>query len=178
MVSQLLELLRRRRSTRQFTSRPIEADKLKALVEAAVRAPTSRGRNPWEFIVVTDQALLEKLGSAKVHGAALLTGAPLAIVVAADPARSDVWTEDCSIAATLIQLTAEDLGLGSCWVQIRLRQHATGCRSSDYVRMLLGLPANHEVACIIGIGYPVHTRPGHPDDSLPYNQVHRDRFGI
>ena len=178
MNSPLLKLLRHRRSTRHFTPQPVEPDKVKTLVEAAVRAPTSRGRNPWEFIVVTDPGLLEKLGSAKEHGSTLLAGAPLAIVIGADPARSDVWTEDCSIAATLIQLTAEELGLGSCWVQIRLRQHATGCSASDYVRMLLGLPAGHEVECIIGVGYPAHTRSGHPEESLPYHQVHRDRFGI
>lgn len=176
MATSLLDLLRRRRSIRQFVARPVEADKLDALVEAAVRAPTSRGRNPWEFIVVTDPQLLQQLAAAKGHGSAFLAGTPLAVVVAADPTRSDAWTEDCAIAATFIQLAAEDLGLGSCWVQIRLRPHSASQSAGAYVRDLLELPEHYEVECIIGIGYPDQAKTGHPAASLPYRQVHRDRF--
>jgi nitroreductase len=177
MADHLLKLLRKRRSIRQFASRPIEADKLDAIIEAAVRSPTSRGRNPWEFIVVADPQLLQRLASAKAHGSAFLAGAPLAIVVAADTARSDVWTEDCSIAAMIIQLAAEGLGLGSCWAQIRLRPHNATCSATQYLQELLGLPATYEVECIIGIGYPGEVKPGHAKNSLPFHQVHRDRFG-
>lgn len=177
MEFHLLKLLRKRRSIRQFSSRPIESDKLEALIEAAVRSPTSRGRNPWEFIVVTDPSLLKRLASAKAHGSAFLAEAPLAIVVAADTTRSDVWTEDCSIAAMIIQLAAEDLGLGSCWAQIRLRPHDAACSANQYLQELLGLPVSCEVECIIGIGYPGEEKLGHTKKSLPFNQVHRNRFG-
>ena len=177
METPLLELLRKRRSIRQFTPRQVEADKLDVIIEAAVRSPTSRGRNPWEFIVVTDPLLLNSLASAKAHGAAFLADAPLAIVVTADTAKSDVWTEDCSIAAIVIQLTAADLGLGSCWVQIRLRPHNSSCSANQYLQQLLGLPASHEVECIVGIGYPGEEKAGHAKQSLPFDQVHRNRFG-
>jgi nitroreductase len=177
MKTHLLKLLRKRRSIRQFAPKQIETDQLDAIIEAALRSPTSRGRNPWEFIVVTDPLLLKRLASAKAHGSAFLAGASLAIVVAADATKSDVWTEDCSIAAMVIQLAAEDLGLGSCWAQIRLRPHSAACSANAYLQELLGLPATHEVECIIGIGYPDESKAGHATGSLPFNQVHRDRFG-
>lgn len=176
METTVLDLLRTRRSIRQFMPRPIENDKVDALVEAAVRAPTSRGRNPWQFIVVDEPDLLQQLGTAKQHGSALLAGAPLAIVVAADTERSDVWIEDCSIAAILIQLAAEDLGLGSCWVQIRQRPHDPRSSAGEFVGKLLGLPETHAVACIVGIGYPAEHKPGHPKEALPLHQVHRNTF--
>jgi len=176
MASQLLSLLRKRRSIRQFMVTPVETDKIDALIEAAVRTPTSRGRNPWEFIVVTEPQLLKQLGKAKQHGSGFLAHAPLAIVVAADATKSDVWTEDCSIAAMVIQMVAEELGLGSCWVQIRLRPHDSHRSAEDYVKNLLGLSATHAVECILGIGYPAEEKGGHSAESLPYNQVHRDRF--
>ncbi len=176
MESNILNLLRKRRSIRQFTNQPVEADKVDALIEAAVRTPTSRGLNSWEFIVVTDQALLKKLGKAKEHGSAFLAGATLAIVISADATKSDVWTEDCSIAAMIIQLTAEELGLGSCWAQIRLRPHSPECSAEDYLKDLFGLPASHVVECIIGVGYPAEEKSGHASESLPFDQVHRDTF--
>ena len=177
MDTMLLSLLRKRRSIRQFTSQPVDADRVEALIEAAVRTPTSRGRNPWEFIVVTDPQLIQQLGKAKEHGSAFLAKAPLAIVVAADATKSDVWTEDCSIAAMVVQLAAEELGLGSCWTQIRLRPHNAMCTAEEYLKDLLGLPASHVVECVIGIGYPAEEKAGHPAATLPFKQVHCNRFG-
>jgi nitroreductase len=172
----ILNLLRKRRSIRQFTSQKVEADKVDALVEAALRTPTSRGRNPWEFVVVTEPELLTQLGNAKEHGSAFLSGAPLAIVVAADATKSDVWTEDCSIAAMVIQLTAEELGLGSCWAQMRLRPHNKELSAEEFLKDLLNLPATHTVECIIGIGYPAEEKVGHAIEELPFDQVHRDKY--
>lgn len=178
MNTTILDLLRKRRSIRKFADRPVDADKVEGLIEAAVRSPTSRGNNPWEFIVIDDAALITQLAKAKQHGSAFLTGAPLAIVVAANPGKSDVWTEDCAIAAITIQLAAEEMGLGSCWVQIRLRQHAATVSSEDYLKKLLGLPASYTVACVIGIGYPGEEKAGHDVKSLPFAQVHRNRFTV
>lgn len=177
MDTLLLKLLRKRRSIRQFTGQPVTAEQIDILIEAALRTPTSRGRNPWEFIVVSDAPLLKKLATAKQHGSEFLSGAPLAIVIAADPQKSDVWTEDCAIAAMVIQLAAEDIGLGSCWAQIRLRPHAAAHSAEAFLKELLGLPASHVVECVIGIGYPDEAKAGHARESLPYNQVHRQRYG-
>lgn len=177
MRTAILDLLRKRRSIRQFTKQAIEPEKIDALIEAAVRTPTSRGNNPWEFIVVTDPEILERLGQAKAHGSGFVANATLAIVFAADTTKSDVWTEDCSIAAMMVQMAAEDLGLGSCWAQIRLRPHNEQCSAEDYIKELLALPASHAVECIIGIGYSAEEKPGHPVESLPFDQVHREKYG-
>ncbi len=172
----ILETLRNRRSIRKFEDRLVEAKKVDALIEAALRAPSSRGTYPWEFIVVTDPVLLRRLGKAKEHGAAFLADAPMAVVVAADPDKCDVWTEDCSIAAILLQLAAEELGLGSCWAQIRLRSHDTKESAEDYLKKMLCLPDTYIVECVIGIGYPGEQKSGHARESLLFERVHCNRF--
>lgn len=172
----MLEILRSRRSIRKFAPRTVETDKIDVLVEAVLRSPSSRGRSPWEFVIVTDPQRLERLSSAKQHGAEFLSGAPLAIVIAADPSRCDVWVEDCAIAAIILQLTAVSLGLSSCWVQIRLRQHTDGRSAEDVVREIVGLPADFNVDCIIGIGYAGEEKAGHPASELLVDKVHRERY--
>jgi nitroreductase len=168
----LLSLLQSRRSVRRFLPRPIEQEKIDQILEAALRAPSSRGRQPWEFIVVSDRERLTALAQAKAHGAEFLAGAALAVVICADPARCDVWIEDCAIAALLLQLEAAALGLGSCWAQLRLRDHADGRSAEAVVRAVLGIPAGYAVPVIIGLGYPESTLPGHPRDALPWDKLH------
>ena len=118
-----IDLLRARRSIRRFQDRPVEQEKIDILIEAMLRSPSSRGLSPWEFVVVTEKETLVRLSQAKSYGSSFLKNAPLAIVVCADPKKCDVWVEDCSIASILLHLAATDLGLGSCWIQIRLREH-------------------------------------------------------
>ncbi|WP_432821083.1 nitroreductase family protein [Trichloromonas sp.] len=173
----LLSLLKKRRSIRKFQALPVVAEKVDQLVEAMLRSPSSRGYNPWEFVVVTDPSLLKQLSKAKEHGSALLEGAPLAIAVCADPQISDVWIEDCSIAALIIHLAAESLGLGSCWVQIRERRHSKDLSSGDFVRKALALPDSCQVEAIVGIGYPAEKKPPHPRESLLYDKVYSNRYG-
>lgn len=173
----MLDLLKKRRSIRRFEPRPVEPEKIDLLIEAVLRAPTSRGRNPWEFVVVTDPERLRLLAQAKQHGAEFLEEAPLAFVIAADPQRCDVWIEDCAIAAIVLQLAAVSLGLGSCWAQMRLRAHADGRSAEDHVREIIGLPEELTVDCIIGIGYPAESKSPHPHGELPFIRVHREAFG-
>jgi len=173
------ELLQKRRSIRVFAPRQVERAKRDLLLEAGLRAPSSRGRMPWEFVVVEDPELLQELGAAKQHGSAFLASAPLAIVVAADPDKCDVWVEDVSIAAIMIQLAATALELGSCWTQIRLRDHnAQGRSANDFLVELLGLPGNYQVGSIVGVGYPGEEKPGHPRDSLGWDKLHAGKFGV
>jgi len=172
-----IDLLRKRRSVRRFDARPVEEEKIDILIEAMLRSPSSRGLNPWEFVVVRDREMLTRLAQAKPHGASFVKNAPLAIVVYADPAKCDVWVEDCSIAAILLHLEATDLGLGSCWVQIRLREREDGRMAQDYVAELLGLKAGRVVEAMIAIGYPAEDLPGHPRSSLPDEKVSFERYG-
>jgi len=172
-----LSLLRNRRSIRKFQPTPVPGDKVGQLVEALLRSPSSRGFNPWNFIVVTDPVVLKQLAGAKEHGSAFLAEAPLAVVVCADPTKSDVWIEDCSIAAVIVHLAAASLDLGSCWVQIRERRHDPATSANDYLTQTLGLPADYRVEAIVGIGYPAEEKAPHPRQSLLYERVSHNRYG-
>ena len=172
-----LELIRKRRSIRRFREQGVEPEKIDLLIEAALRAPSSRGLNPWEFIVVTDRDLLKKLARAKAHGSSFLVNAPLGIVICADPQRCDVWIEDCSIASIFIHLTAESIGLGSCWVQIRDRVCNDSMTSKDYVKEVLSIPRAMRVESIIALGYPDEKKPPHPGEDLDYKKVFHNSYG-
>lgn len=172
-----IDLLRRRRSTRRFQDRPVEPEKLDLLVEAALRAPSSRGVNPWELVVVTDRDLLSRLAQSKEHGSSFLKDAPAGVVICADSRKSDVWVEDASIATILVQLAAESIDLGTCWIQIRQRPHSSDRAAQDYVAELLALPPGLMVEAIVAVGYAAEGKPGHPAEDLLWRQVHRGRFG-
>ena len=173
----VMSVIRKRRSIREFKTNPVEPEKVDLLVEAALRAPSSRGLQPWEFVVVTDKDLLEKLSRAKPHGSAFVKNAPLAVVVCADPDKSDVWVEDCSIAAILMQLSAESLGLSSCWIQIRERMHDDAESSEGYIAELLRIPKKLKVESVIAIGYPAETKPPHKREELPFDKVYLHLYG-
>lgn len=172
-----LPLIQKRRSIRKFTDKRIEDEKIDILIEAALRSPSSRSMNPWEFIVVTDPSLLEKLSRAKEHGSSFLKGAPLGIVVLADPKRCDVWIEDCSVASAFIHLAAESLMLGSCWIQIRKRRHNENKTSEEYVLETLNIPKKYRVLSIIAVGYPDEKKPSHKKEELLYEKVYCDTYG-
>jgi nitroreductase len=172
-----ITLIQKRRSIRKFLPRPVETEKLDLLLEAALRAPSSRGLNPWEFVVVTDRDLLERLSRTKKHGSAFLKQAPLGIVVCADPDQCDVWIEDASIASIVIQLAAVSLGLGSCWIQIRERQHDSAKSAQAYAAEALQIPAQMRVESIIAIGYPDEQIPPHGKEELLYEKVHAQGYG-
>lgn len=171
-----LDLLRQRRSIRQFSSAPIPDEQLTLLQEAILRSPSSRGLDPWQFIFVSEPELLQQLAAAKPHGAAFLSQAQLAVVVCADPERCDVWVEDCAIAAFSLQLAATDLGLASCWAQIRCREHDETCSAEDYVRQVVNLPDTLRVDSIIGIGAAAEQKAGHPRENLRWERIHHQHY--
>ena len=172
-----LSLVQKRRSIRRYLEKPVEDEKIDMLIEAALRAPSSRGFNPWEFVVVTDKSLLEKLSKTKPHGASFLKDASLGIVVCADPEKCDVWIEDASIASIFIHLAAESIGLGSCWIQIRKRMYDQTKAAQAYICELLNIPENLNVESIVAIGYPAEKKSPHKKEDLQYEKVFLDYYG-
>lgn len=148
-----LELLKGRHTCRRFTSEAVDRNSIEYILEAARLSPSGHRVRPWNFIVVEDKETLKALSVSKASGATLIEGAAAAIVVAADITKTDVWVEDCSIATIIMQLAAEELGLGSCWVQIRLRKDTEGKDATDNVRKILNLPESHSVLSIVAIGH-------------------------
>lgn len=162
----MLELMRNRRSIRKFKKERIDQAQIDCLKEAVLRAPSSRGNRPWKFYFVQDAGVIAKLSCAKDSGSAFLKDAALAVVVCGDETASDVWIEDCAIAATVVHLTAASLNLGSCWIQIRSRRHTAEVTSEDYVRNILGISPPLRVLAIVALGLPDEFKEGHPYGSL------------
>jgi nitroreductase len=130
----MINLLRQRRSIRKYKSDKLAPEVLGELKEALLRSPSSRDIKPWEFIFVTDPAVNQKLAVSKPHGASFLKNAPLGVVICGDENSSDVWIEDCAIAAITLQYAAEARGLGACWIQIRNRMYSDLVTSEEHIR--------------------------------------------
>lgn len=171
------DLIEKRRSIRKFTSTPVEKEKVEQIIESALRSPSSRGFNPWRFIVLDQPDLLEKLSRAKPHGSSFIKGAPLGIVVCADSDKTDVWVEDTSIATIYIQLAAQALGLGSCWIQIRKREHDAVTTAESYIRSLFNIPENIRVESMVALGYADQEKSPHTTSSLGFHKVFYNQFG-
>lgn len=171
------ELIKNRRSMRKFTGEELSQEQVVSLLKAALMAPTSKRSNSWQFIAVDDKEILKQLANCKEHASAFIADAALAVVVTADPLASDVWIEDASIASIMIQLQAEDLGLGSCWVQIRERFTASGMPSDEYVREVLDIPLQLQVLSIIAIGHKGMERKPFDEGHLQWEKIHINKYG-
>lgn len=170
------DLARRRRSIRKFTGGKLDEEQVVELMKAALFAPSSKGARSWHFVLVDDAVLLHQLSECKPSGAALLAGAPLAVVVAADRTLSEAWVEDASVAATMLLLQAEDMGLGGCWVQVRGRTQDDGTPSADLVRDILGLPGTLEPVAIVAVGQKAAERRPQNDEKLLWERVHLNGY--
>jgi len=173
----VIEWIRTRRSIREYRDEPVPAEQVALLEETALRSPTSHGKRSWEFVFVDERETIRRLAGLKPQGAALLAGAPLAVVVAGDAERSDAWIEDASIATILMQMTAHSLGLGSCWVHVRNRRHDDRTTSEEYVRGLLGIPDRLKVLAVLAVGRPAERKEPVPADRLDRGKIHRNRYG-
>lgn len=164
-----------RHSTRRFAPGELTQDEVVSILSAALQAPSSMNRRPWHFIVTDDKERLAALSRCKERGAAFVAGAAMAVVVCGDPLVSDVWIEDCSISAIMMQLAAEDLGIGSCWVQVRERQFADGVPADEMVRAVLGIPLQLQVLAIIAFGRKA-VDAAVPARDIDWGRVHIDGF--
>lgn len=172
------QLIQQRRSIRKFTEEQLTPEQVESILKAGLMSPSSKSKNPWQFIVVEEKETLIKLSNCKARGSKPLEGCSLAIVVLADPLSSDVWIEDASIATIMMQLQAEDLGLGSCWIQIRERRSGeeNGLTAEEYVRELLDIPLQLQVLAIIAIGNKGQERPAFDEEKLQWEKIHIGKY--
>ena len=170
------DLAQQRRSHRKLTDEEIDAEDLKLILRAALMSPTSKSQRAWQFVVVDDKLDIEKLADAKNMGSQFLKGAPVAIVVLGDPLQNDCWVEDGSIAAISMQCQAEDLGLGSCWIQMRGRGLDDGTSADTVIRGILDIPENLSCLCILAVGRWADERKPQSEDKLKWENVHLNKF--
>ena len=177
IMNSFSDLIKNRRSMRKFTDEELSQDQVVTLLKAALMSPSSKRSNPWQFIVVDDKETLQQLSICKETGASFLKDAALAIVVMADPLASDVWIEDAAIASLMIQLQAEDMGLGSCWIQVRERFTATGIPSGDFVHNVLDIPLQLQVLSIVAVGHKGMERKPFNEEHLQWEKIHLGKYG-
>ena len=154
-----LEVIEKRHSVRRYSDRPVEREILDAIIRVAETAPSSRNSHSSAFMIVEDRDTLDALSQMRDSGAALLSGAPAAIVVLGDETKTDLWVDNCAISATFVQLAVTAMDLCSCWVHCngrpRLKAEPEGAKAEDYVRELLGIKEGLRPYCVVAIGYPV-----------------------
>ena len=168
-------LILNRRSIRRYTAQELSADDVKLVLEAGLLAPTSKNSHPWHFIVVDDKEMLQRMSEVRTMGAGPVARCAVAIVVAADTTLSDVWVEDCSIAASYMQLQAAALGLGSCWIQIRGRFGADNIPAEEKLMDILGIPEHVNIEGIITLGYKDEEHKPHDPAKTIWEKVHIHR---
>ena len=170
------ELAQMRRSHRKFTEEEISAEEVQLIMRTALMAPTSKSQRSWHFVVVDDKMDLEKLSDAKDLGGQFIKGAAMAVVVLGDPMQNDCWVEDGAIAAISMQYQAEDLGLGSCWVQMRGRGLSDGTTADEVIRGILDIPENLSCLCVVAFGHKADERKPQNEDKLKWENVHVAKY--
>jgi len=150
----ILDAIKNRRSMRKYKSTPIPKEKVTAMLEAAMYAPSACNTRPWRFIAITCRETLTRLADAH-NWAKMLNTAPLAIVVVALPATQDgiqnglaegYYPQDCGAATQNILLQAEAMGYGTCWCGVYPKP------LQQPVREILQVPEGETPFCIIAVG--------------------------
>ena len=154
-----LELLKRRKSVREFLDRPVEREKIMTCLEAARLAPSACNSQPWKFIVVDDEQLRNKLCGAAFGGIYSMNSfcktAPVMVVVISEKSKfvariggmfrgTKYYLIDIGIAVEHFVLQAEDSGLGTCWI---------GWFNERAVKSILNVPQNKKIDILIAVGY-------------------------
>ncbi len=149
------DAIRARRNVRSYKAEPVPGDHLARIAEAGWRAPSASNRQHWDFIVVTDRDRLAELATVW-QGARHIADAPAAIaLVVPEPVddRTRVLDQyDLGQATYAMMLAAADLGIGTGHSSVG---------DQDKARAILGVPDDHQVAYLLGIGYPAD-RPLRP----------------
>jgi nitroreductase len=140
------DALAKRASARDYMDQPVPKDMLEKLVDAGRRAPSARAVEPWEFVVITERAMLDKLAGIISTGV-FLKQATACIVVFCKETK--YYLEDGSAATENILLAATDLGLGTCWIAGDKKEYCAE------VSKLLGAPDHLKLVSLISVGWAV-----------------------
>lgn len=165
---ELQDVLQSRRSIRKYTEEPVSKEDIDLLMHAAMSGPSACNKMPWEFYVITDETVLEKLRNASRYSKIY---APLAIVVCGSLSRAlpsqlaPYWIQDCSAATENILLAATDLGLGTVWCGIHPQK-----RAEERVREALDLTEKQIPLNIIYVGHPDQVQE--PRDQYKETYIH------
>lgn len=162
-----MDIIFKRRSIRKFTNQSVPEEIIKQLLQAGMAAPSAGNEQPWQFIIITERELLDKIPTFHRH-AQMIKQASIAILVCADTSLNkydvDFWIQDCSAATQNILLAATAKGLGSVWLGVYPRKERV-----DNLRQLLHIPEHVVPFSLLPIGYPA-------EDRLPINRYKKERI--
>jgi len=168
------DAIRVRRSHRSFIpDAELEEWQIENLIKAALWAPSAMHYEVCELIIVRRKDVRKELSRATPY-ALMIENASLALVLTANPEKSDWWIEDCSATAENILIEAADMGTGACWVQVR--DISNGNEAEDRVREILDIPENYRVLCMIAVGVPKKEKAAHTEEEMNMQRIHKGRF--
>jgi len=155
-----LENILTRRSIRKYTDKPISEEDILDILKTAMAAPSARNLQPWEFIVIDNREILDKIPDIQPYTKMILQ-APLAFVVCGNAKVSEnYWVQDCSAATQNLLLAIHAKGLGAVWCGLYPNKERV-----DGIKKLLNLPENIIPLNIIPAGYPAEEK------EPPYSQA-------
>jgi len=166
-----LEAIHTRRSIRRYQDKPVSADLIEEIIGAAMMAPSAGNVRPWQFIVLTDQEVRDKVPAIHPH-ASMTPNAPVAIMICGDLSLEKYpgnWIADCSAATQNLLLAAHAKGLGAVWTGLYPEQERI-----EGFRQLLGLPEHVVPLVLVPMGYP--DRPGGSEDRYEEAKIHYNRW--
>lgn len=168
----ILDIIQKRRSIREYQNKEVSSELLEKLLRAAMAAPSARNSKPWEFVVVTEKATLDKLRANLQYGN---HNAPAAIAVlgnlkiASSESSTRFWVQDCSAAVENILIAAAGLGLGTVWIGSYPKEDVMKIE-----REILGIPPDLFVLALIYVGYPAEEVP--PRTQYEAGRVHWEKY--
>ncbi len=146
----VMDAIRTRKSVRAYLDKPVEDEKLNAVLEAGRLAPSASNRQEWRFVVVRDAGIRKKLAAA-AGGQAFVGEAPVVIAACAETDGHVMkcgqlsYPIDVAIALDHITLAAVEQGLGTCWI---------GLFDEQRVKEILEIPEQIRVVELMPLGYP------------------------
>ena len=165
------ETILTRRSVRAYQDKPVPAELIDKLLQAAMQAPSAGNAQPWHFVVVTDKKVLAEIPTVHPYGQ-MIANAPVAIVICADTSlekHPGCWMLDCSAAAENLLLAAHDLSLGGVWTAVYPFEEVI-----KGIKKILSLPKGVIPHSVIPLGYPAHSY--NPKSYYQKERIHRDKW--
>jgi nitroreductase len=141
----IFEAIKVRRSIREYKNKPVSKEVLEKIIDAARFAPTARGVQPWEFIVITGQGTLKKIGDIAENGKFISNAGACVALFCSD---TKYYLEDGSAATENMLLAATALGIASCWVAGDKKPYC------GRISSLLGVSGAFKLVSLIALGYP------------------------
>jgi len=163
-----------RYSIRKYKPEPVDKSLIKEIIDDMLLSPSGKNKKPWEFLVLDDPEVIHGLSRSKKAGAGFVKQTTNVILVLSLHEQSDTWIEDGAITLMVGHLKAHELGLGSCWIQLRNRQ-AEDVDSETFVRDYLNIPENYRMVGFLTLGYP-DEEPSR-EKVRDYSKVHYNLVG-